>query len=120
MVDRTHQLFDPGTCGVTPGAASALQEIGLDAVALIHRHASGDWGVHGSFHDIVVTDDERRRGAFATADDGKLNRLAVEQNDGSRIMSEYRLGDAEAVRIWVVTEGDPDARNTVVMTPEEY
>jgi|LakMenE01Jun11ns_1017448.scaffolds.fasta_scaffold9138119_2 hypothetical protein len=120
MVDRPRQLFDPGQCGVTPGAAAALEALGLDVLALIHRHASGDWGIHGTFDATVVTDAERRGGAFATADDAKLNRLAVEQNDGSRVMSEYRLGDQGDVRLWIVTEGEPGARNTVVMTPEEY
>lgn len=119
MVDHNHHLFDPGQCGVTPGAVAVLEAAGVDALALIHRHASGDWGVHGTFHDTTVTDDERRRGAFATADDAKLNRLAVEQNDGSRVMSEYRL-PPDDTRVWVVTEGEPGARNTIVMTPGEY
>jgi hypothetical protein len=120
MVDRVRELFNPGRCAVTPGAVAALESAGVEPVALIHRHVSGDWGIHGTFNDIVVTDDERRRGAFATDDDGKLNRLAVEQNDGSRIMSEYRLDDAERTRVWIVTEGMPDDRTTVVMLPSEY
>jgi hypothetical protein len=149
MVDTPRQLFDLGRCGITPGAAAALEAVGLDAAVFLHRHASGDWGKHGTFTDTEVTDRERQFGAFATDDDAKLNRLAVEQNNGSRIMSEYRLiittkssqseqkvvvpewvtnpnlqasfrDDAERSRLWISTEGTGEHRNTIVMMPSEY
>ena len=120
MVDTARQLFDLGRCGITPGAAAALEAVGLDAAVFLHRHASGDWGKHGTFTDTEVTDRERQFGAFATDDDAKLNRLAVEQNNGSRIMSEYRLDDAERTRLWISTEGTGEHRNTMVLLPSEY
>lgn len=120
MVDRPRQLFEPGRCGVTPGAAAALESIGMDAAGLIHRHVCGDWGVHGTFDGTTVTDRERQYGSMATDDDAKLNRLAVEANNGSRIMSEYRLDDADQTRVWVSTQGSGDERHTVVMLPSEY
>jgi hypothetical protein len=120
MVDVNRQLFDPGRCAVTPGALAALEAVGIDPMSMIRRHASGDWGVHGTFEETTVTDRERQYGSMATADDAKLNRLAVESNNGSRIMSEYRLDDADETRIWISTEGGGAERVTVVMLPSEY
>lgn len=120
MVDRNHQLFDPGRCCVTPAAAAALDAVGLDAMALIRRHVSGDWGVHGSFEETTVTDRERQLGSMATDDDAKLNRLAVESDNGSRIMSEYQLADDDQTRVWISTEGGGADRVTTVMLPADY
>ena len=120
MVDLPRELFDPGRCCVTPAALATLEAVGLDASALIRRHASGDWGIHGTFDGTTVTDRERQLGSMATDDDAKLNRLAVESDNGSRIMSEYRLDDADQTRVWVSTEGGGVHRVTTVMLPSDY
>jgi hypothetical protein len=105
---------------MTPGAGAALEAAGLDVGAFLHRHASGDWGVHGRFEETTVTDRERQFGSMATDDDAKLNRLAVESDNGSRIMSEYRLPDDDQTRVWISTEGGGADRVTTVMLPSEY
>jgi len=120
MVDRPRQLFQLGQCGITPAAAAALETAGAEVNVFLRRHASGDWGVHGTFEETEVTDREREFGALATADDAKLNRLAVESDNGSRIMSEYRLDDDDQTRVWVSTEGAGEHRHTMVFLPSEY
>ena len=78
------------------------------------RHARGDWGKHGRFDQIELTDDERRRGWEATDDSGKINKCNVLNHRG-HIMSEYAT--ARGGRLWVIS--DWDGRTTVLL-PEEY
>lgn len=118
MVDRHREIMTPGSCVATPAAIEALKRVGVDVASLIHRHVGGDWGKHGTFDETALTERERQFGAMATSDDGKLNRLAVERGDGSRVMSEYTFDDG--TRIWVSTEGAGGDRATTVFLPEEY
>ena len=110
--------IEPGNVVATPGALAALEQAGKTAPEFINRHLTGDWGDLGRFDLTEVTEREREYGAMATSDDGKLNRLAVEANNGSRVMSQYTLESGE--RIWISTQGDGPSRNTCVMLPSEY
>lgn len=118
MVDRLRLLMEPGTVVATPGALAALEAVGGNPAEYVTRHLAGDWGEHGTFDATEVTERERQYGAMATSDDAKLNRLAVEANNGSRIMSVYVLSDG--TRLWVSTEGEGEHRNTCVLLPSEY
>lgn len=69
--------FSVGQIVATPGALKLLQETGFSAVALLARHLQYDWG------DLCK-------------DDAALNAMAL--TDGSRIMSVYRLVDAEKLK----------------------
>lgn len=110
--------IEPGRVVATPGALAALEAARRTAPEFINRHLSGDWGEHGTFDAVELTDRERQLGCMATSDDGKLNRLAVEANDGSRVMSRYTLDDGTT--LWVATQGTGSQRHTVVTLPSEY
>ena len=86
--------FPLGHVVATPGALEAVRENGVDVLALVHRHASGDWGA-------VCTGD-------AQANDHALAH-------GARVLSAY---ETAAGRLWVITEADRSA--TTVLLPSEY
>jgi hypothetical protein len=99
--------FELGRVFMTPGVSHLAKGRGLDLMALIGRHASGDFG------DI-------------DAEDKRLNMRALK--DGSRIMSSY---DTPLGVVWVITDSvcDVDAppyyrKNhrpaTTALLPSEY
>lgn len=107
-------LFALGQVVATPGALAALERADVDARALVLRHASGDFGEHGNYADITLTDEEEELGAFATSDDGKLNAWGVRHM--GRILSSYTLQTDEI--IWIITEQDRSA--TTLLLPDDY
>ena len=103
-----------GQIVATPGALRLLQETGFSAAALLARHLRGDWG------DLCK-------------DDAALNAMAL--TDGSRIMSVYRLVDAEKLKttprskradfptIWAITDAtneDGKREYTTLLLPGDY
>jgi hypothetical protein len=106
--------FRLGQIVATPAALALLQHHQRSAASLIARHVHGDWG---------DTDPE----------DAALNEMAVE--DGSRILSVYRLVDAEKLRatprsrrsslptVWIITDAADDngvRHCTTLLLPEDY
>lgn len=106
--------FSMGQIVATPGALRLLQETGFSAAALLARHLQYDWG------DLCK-------------DDAALNAMAL--TDGSRIMSVYRLVDAEKLKatprskradlptVWVITDGtneDGKREYTTLLLPGDY
>ena len=106
--------FALGQVVATPGALAILQATGRSATNLLARHMHGDWG-------------------DTCRDDAALNELAT--TDGSRIMSVYRLVDAEKLKatprkkradlptVWVITDGTNEAGKrecTTLLLPEDY
>ena len=106
--------FALGQVVATPGALALLQATGRSAASLLARHMHGDWG-------------------DTCRDDAALNELAI--TDGSRIMSVYRLVDAEKLKatprkkradlptVWVITDGTNEAGKrecTTLLLPEDY
>ena len=106
--------FALGQVVATPGALALLQKTGRSAASLCARHMHGDWG-------------------DTCEDDAALNELAI--TDGSRIMSVYRLVDAEKLKatpkqkrtdlptVWIITDGTNDAGKreyTTLLLPEDY
>lgn len=93
--------FALGRVVATPGAVEILEEAGADALALLRRHASGDWGE-------VPTHDARE------------NEPSV--REGFRVLSSYPVGDGEAgeaeERVWIITEADRSS--TCLLLPSEY
>jgi len=106
--------FPLGKVTITGGAVEALADAGQHAASFLARHVRGDWGKHGRFDQIELTDDERRRGWEATDDSGKINKSNVLNRRG-RIMSEYAT--ARGGRLWVISGWDD---GTTVLLPEEY
>ena len=88
-----NQLFEPGQVVATPGALT-LAEQGVNLLAYLVRHLSGDWG------DLCQEDKQE-------------NTFSVK--NGFRILSAYntRLG-----KLWVITEADRSA--TTFLLPSEY
>lgn len=86
--------FDLGACASTPAALAHLAANDTTPVALLTRHATGDWG-------------ELDR------DDWLENERSIVR--GWRILSSYPIGDAV---VWVITEADR-SRTTMFMC-EEY
>ena len=86
-------LFPPGRIVITDGAAAVLQQ--PEAVSLIRRHLTGDWGE-------------------MDAHDQRANRDAL--RNGDRLFSQYTL--ASGTRIWIITEADRSV--TTILLPDEY
>jgi hypothetical protein len=88
-------LFDLGQVVATPGALAALEKAGQNAMDLLSRHVTGDWGE-------------------LCEDDQKENALSVKR--GFRILSNYKTNSGE--RVWVITEADRSV--TTLLLPDEY
>ena len=80
----------------TRGALDVVRAHGIDVLALVHRHARGDWG------DLSHAD--------ALAND-----LALDPACPARVLSAY---ETRGGRLWVITEADRSA--TTVLLPSEY
>ena len=106
--------FALGKIAATPGALALLQETGRSAGSLLARH------LHGDFGDTCK-------------DDSALNEIAI--TDGSRVMSVYRLVDAEKLKatpkqkradlptVWIITDGENDAGQreaATLLLPGDY
>ena len=91
--DRS-QTLRLGRVVATPAALDLVRAHGLDVLALVHRHARGDWG------DISEHD--------ARANDRSAQ-------DGARVLSAY---ETRGGRLWVITEADRSA--TTVLLPSDY
>jgi hypothetical protein len=86
--------FALGQIVATPGALELMKVQGIDGLALLSRHVTGDWG------------------ALDEADKQE-NELSVRK--GFRILSAYRQGET---RLWVITEADRSV--TTILRPDEY
>jgi hypothetical protein len=94
--DNSHPpLFCLGQVVATPGALAALQAAGQDALELLRRHQSGDWGE-------------------VPAEDKQENDFSVQY--GYRILSAYTL--CTGIRVWLITEADRSV--STVLLPSEY
>jgi len=89
-------LFSLGRVVATRGALGLLAETGTDALALLVRHQSGDWGE-------------------VPPEDARENRISVER--GFRVLSSYPIGEAGA-EVWIITEADRSS--TCLLLPSEY
>ena len=113
----TEQIFAAGPVVATVGVA----DLGLDLLAYVRRHLSGDFGTCGQYAEIDLTEQEDLFGALATADNGKLNVYAVRH--GGRVLSAY---DTPSGRLWVITDGIEPGGNagedtyTTCLLPDEY
>ena len=67
---------------------------GIDGLALLSRHVTGDWGDLGE-------------------EDKQENELSVRK--GFRILSAYGKGDR---KLWVITEADRSV--TTILRPDDY
>ncbi len=88
-------LFSLGQIVGTPGAIEALGQAEQEAIELLARHVTGDWG---------ELDEEDKR----------ENELSLKQ--GYRLMSAYTLDTG--VEVWVITEWDRSV--TTLLLPSEY
>lgn len=88
-------LFGLGQVVATLGALSAMTELDIAPLDLIHRHVTGDWGDLGS-------------------EDQQQNLLAI--RSGLRIFSSYEI--SASVKIWSITEADRSS--TTLLLPDEY
>ena len=88
--------FPLGHVVATPGALEAVRANGVDVLALVCRHVSGDWGA-------------------VCESDALANDLALDPACPTRLLSAY---ETKAGRLWVITEADRSA--TTVLLPSEY
>ena len=88
-------LFDLGQLVATPGALTALEKAGQNAMEFLSRHVTGDWG------DIPE-------------EDRKENQYSLEH--GFRLLSSYRTH--AGTKLYVITEADRSV--TTILLPEEY
>ena len=89
-------LFALGRVVATPGALSALEEAGVEALGLLRRHQSGDWGE-------------------VPACDARENDRSLKQ--GLRVLSSYPVGNSDG-KVWIITEADRSS--TCLLLPSEY
>ncbi len=87
-------LFELGRVVATPGALEVVLHPD-EAVSLLRRHQSGDWG--------EVDGHDRR-----------ANNKAIKE--GTRLLSAYTLPGGE--KVWIITEADRSA--TCLLLPSEY
>ena len=86
-------LFPPGQIVATPGALE-LAEQGIDLLAYLNRHLSGDWG------DLCQEDKVENNFSLA---------------NGFRLLSAY---DTPCGKLWLITEADRSV--TTFLLPDEY
>lgn len=91
----TAARFAVGRIMATPAARDALQAAGVDPLALLARHVTGDWG------DV-------------DAQSAQENEFSIGRH--LRILSAYALPDG--ARVWVLTEADRSM--TTILLPGEY
>ncbi|MBT9455068.1 MAG: hypothetical protein IV097_00460 [Burkholderiaceae bacterium] len=84
-----------GRVVATVGALRKMQMNGIDPLALLTRHSTGDW----SEMDL----EDRKANAEAAA-------------SGLRVFSAYRVSETD--RIWIITEADRSV--TTFLLPHEY
>lgn len=89
------RLFQLGQVVATPGALDALDRAATNAMDLLKRHQSGDWG------NVPPGDAEENDRSVA---------------NGWRILSSYTLCTDQ--KLWIITESDRSA--TTLLLPEEY
>ena len=77
-------IFELGRVVATPAALERAEEHGINLVALVFRHRSGDWG-------------------DTCAQDKRTNDQVVK--NGGRVLSVYGEG---AAKLWVITDGTSD------------
>lgn len=87
--------FPLGQVVATPGALSALTEVGQTPQEFIRQHVVGDWG--------ELDDHDRRE-----------NERSLK--DGRRLSAAYHLRGG--TKLWVITEAVRSA--TTLLLPEEY
>lgn len=92
---RPIALFPLGQVVATPGALEAMEQYAINALDLIQRHQSGDWG------SVPPSDAEENDKSVA---------------NGWRILSSYPISDDQ--NIWIITEADRSV--TTLLLPEEY
>ena len=90
---RTWPVVTLGHVVATPGALDLADE-GVDLLALLRRHAAGDWG-------------------DGDAGDRRLNTQALDS--GGRLLSVY---ETAAGTLWIITEADRSA--TTLLRPDDY
>ena len=86
-------LFPPGNVVATPGALN-LAEQGLNLLAYLYRHLTGDWG------DLCEEDKAE-------------NQFSLQH--GFRLLSSYNTPFG---KLWIITEADRSA--TTFLLPDEY
>jgi hypothetical protein len=102
------KIVNAGHVVVTTGVSERLTP---DEISdLVRRHTTGDFGRHGDFYAIDVTDEELRRGSPQATTIGVLNKIGTLSGLGA-IISEYWL---RGYRIWVITESGHN-RSTVLI-----
>ena len=87
-------LFKLGSIVATPGALELCEQHSIDPLALIGRHAAGDWG------DL-------------DSDDVAANVHAVQHD--LRILSSYKFSKD---KVWIITEADRSS--TCLLLPSDY
>lgn len=87
-------LFPLGRVVTTPGALNHCERHNVEALSLIHRHSTGDWG------DLVEDDKVANENALF---------------GGGRLFSAYRVGDE---KLYAITEWDGSA--TTLLLAREY
>lgn len=102
------RLIDLGQIVVTAGASRRLTH--EEIRELLDRHAAGDFGDHGQFYDLDVSDEMLRAGAAQLYPPGAINKVNVLTGVGA-VVSAYTVRD---LRLWVITEAGEN-RTTLLL-----
>jgi hypothetical protein len=113
------QQFRLGNAAITKRAFAFCRQHGIDYLALVVRHATGDFGMVGHLRDAQLSRAERQHGSYATDDPLKLNAVAIESRQGMA-MSIYPAPDNHDGRIWIQTHLAGDKTCTAILLPNDY
>ena len=115
-LEELTQLFNLGTILVTPGVMGLLDEVKQSQY--LARHWRGNFGKHGNYWEIVetLTDEELKQGAMVTAEDGKLNAIAIQTGGDvyNIVLSVYEHNERT---FWILTH---IGQYTTLLLPSEY
>lgn len=109
-------LFNPGNLFCTPSVLALAEHNQTEFEMLVVRHLSGDFGEYGTFADISVTQEEIEEGMGATADAGKLNKIAILTGRG-QVDSCYEISSGQTILVITVLSGQ-DTYTTTLLPSE--
>lgn len=115
----TGQRFELGKVVITRGALAHCEDHSINYLALLMKHAAGDFGTIGQLDDARLSRAEQQHGPYATDNGLKLNAAAILQGDGM-ILSIYQESAVIGDKVWIQTMLAGKETYTTILLPSEY
>ncbi len=111
------EKFNLGQTVITRGALAHCEDNSIDYLEFLMRHSVGDFGDVGKLTSVRLNENELNFGALVTANDLKLNAVAIKTGTGM-IMSVYEI--PRCGTIWIQTILAESETYTTILLPSEY